>query len=479
MKKSKKLFVLLGVLAVVCIATVILMQTEESKEQIKNSGEIILEVSSDDVTSLSWEHGETSLAFHKDETWLYDEDAAFPVDEDAIHDLLDQFEAFGVSFVIEEVSDFGMYGLDDPVCTIHFATAEQEYEITLGDFSNMDSERYISIGDGNVYLAKVDPLDKFDAVLKDMILHDEDLSYDQISGITFAGAEDYSVFYEEESAATYCADDIYFTQQGGKTLPLDTGRVGDYLENLTTLNPTNYVTYNATEAELETYGMTAPELTVTVDYTDLDEDGKEVSDTFVLHVSRNPEDAAAAEAAEDEETDEEADPIPGYVRIGESQIIYEISEDKYESLMEASYNDLRHLDVLSADFIDVTKLDITLEGNTHTLIAGEEVEETDEGDEARLWTYQEEEVEIDDLQRSLKDLRAGSTLDFIDEKPSGKKEISVTVHLDNENHPEVEIDLYRYDGEDCLAVVDDETVALIDRSQVVDLIEAVNAIVLN
>lgn len=479
MKKSKKLFVLLGVLAVVCIATVILMQTEESKEQIKNSGEIILEVSSDDVTSLSWEHGETSLAFHKDGTWLYDEDAAFPVDEDAIHDLLDQFEAFGVSFVIEEVSDFGMYGLDDPVCTIHFATAEQSYEMTLGDFSNMDSERYISIGDGNVYLAKVDPLDKFDAVLKDMILHDEDLSYDQISKITFEGAEDYSVFYEEESAATYCAEDVYFTQRSGKTLPLDAGRVGDYLENLTTLNPTNYVTYNATEEELETYGMTAPELTVTVEYTDRDKDGKDVSDTFVLHVSRNPEDAAAAEAAEDEETDEEADPIPGYVRIGESQIIYEISEDKYESLMEASYNDLRHLDVLSADFIDVTKLDITLEGNTHTLIAGEEVEETDEGDEARLWTYQEEEVEIDDLQRSLKDLRAGSTLDFIDEKPSGKKEISVTVHLDNENHPEVEIDLYRYDGEDCLAVVDDETVALIDRSQVVDLIEAVNAIVLN
>lgn len=479
MKKSKKLFVLLGVLAVVCVATVLLMRTEENKEQIKNSGEIILEVSSDDVTALSWEHGETSLAFHKDDTWVYDDDAAFPVDEDKIHDLLEQFEAFGVSFVIEEVSDFGMYGLDDPVCTINFATAEQEYEITLGDFSNMDSERYVSIGNGNVYLAKVDPLDKFDAVLKDMILHDEDLSYDKISQITFEGTKDYSVFYEEESTATYCADDVYFTQRGGKTLPLDTGRVGDYLENLTTLNPTNYVTYNATEEELETYGMTDPELTVTVDYTDQDDEGKDVSDTFVLHVSRNPEDVAAAEAAAEEDPDAEEEDIPAYVRIGGSQIIYEITSDRYGELMAASYNDLRHLEVLSADFIDVTQLDFTLEGNSHTLIAGEDIEETDEGDESRLWTYLEEEIEIDDLQSELEELRASSSLDFTDEKPDGKSEISVTVHLANENHPKVEIELYRYDGEDCLAVVDGESFALIPRGDVVDLIEAVNAIVLN
>ena len=37
---------------------------------------------------------------------------------------------------------------------------------------------------------------------------------------------------------------------------------------------------------------------------------------------------------------------------------------------------------------------------------------------------------------------------------------------------------YRYDGNKCLAVVDGEPVSLVDRSHVVDLIEAVNAIVL-
>ena len=41
------------------------------------------------------------------------------------------------------------------------------------------------------------------------------------------------------------------------------------------------------------------------------------------------------------------------------------------------------------------------------------------------------------------------------------------------------MELYRWDGEHCLAVVDGEPVSLVARSGAVDLIEAVQAIVLN
>ena len=68
---------------------------------------------------------------------------------------------------------------------------------------------------------------------------------------------------------------------------------------------------------------------------------------------------------------------------------------------------------------------------------------------------------------------------FTDEAPAQKEEISLTLHLDSEAFPTVEISLYRYDGSSCLAVVDGVPTALVERSQVVDLIEAVNSIVLN
>ena len=462
MSRSKKLYILLGVFVVACVATLAVTQIAERKEQIKNSGEPILELSSDSVQALSWEHKGETLAFHRDETWLYDGDEKFPVSEDKINELLEQFQPLRAAFVIEEVEDFGQYGLDNPVCTIHLTTEEQSYEIKLGDFSKMDSQRYASIGDGNVYLVQNDPLDQFDAVLSDMIQHDKMPDFDQATSIQFSGAQDYAVSYEEDSSNTYCAEDVYFTQRGEKSLPLDTERVDSYLRKISNLNPTNYVTYNVMDGELATYGLDTPELTVTVEYTPKDEERAEV---FVLHISRDPEESRKSS----DEDDGEDETVTAYLRVDQSPIIYQISSDQYKNLMAASYDDLRHLEVFTADFADVRQIDISLDGDSYTLTSEEKGKE-------RAWSFQEGELEIDDLKETLEALRAD---EFTSEKPSQKEEIGLTVHLDNEHFPTVSIRLYRYDGTHCLAVVDGESVALVNRGEVVDLIEAIHEIVLN
>ena len=462
MSRSKKLYILLGVFVVACVATLAVTQIAERKEQIKNSGEPILELSSDSVQTLSWEHKGETLAFHRNETWLYDEDENFPVSEDKINELLEQFQPLSAAFVIEEVEDFGQYGLDNPVCTIHLTTEEQSYEIKLGDFSKMDYQRYASIGDGNVYLVQNDPLDQFDAVLSDLIAHDKMPDFDQATSIQFSGAQDYAVSYEEDSSNPYCAEDIYFTRRGEKSLPLDTDRVDSYLRKISNLNPTNYVTYKVTDEELTTYGLDTPELTVTVEYTPKDEETAEV---FVLHISRDPEEIKKPS----DEDDSEDETVTAYLRVDQSPIIYQISSDQYKDLMAASYNDLRHLEVFTADFADVRQIDISLEGDSYTLTSEERGKE-------RTWSFQEEELEIDDLKETLEALRAD---EFTSEKPSQKEEIDLTVHLDNKHFPTVSIRLYRYDGTHCLAVVDGESVALVNRGEVVNLIEAIHEIVLN
>lgn len=348
MNRSKKLYALLGVLAVACVATFVVMGMEERKEQIRETGEIILELPGESVQSLSWDCNETSLAFHKDGVWLWDEDENFPVSEEKINDLLEPFQALGAAFIIEDVEDFGQYGLDDPVCTIQLSTEDQDYEIKLGDYSKMDSQRYVSIGDGNVYLVKHDPLDEFNATIRNLIDHDEVPDLDRVTGISFSGAEHYSISYEEENANTYREEDVCFARQNGKSLPLDTDRVRDYLDYIGYLNLTDYVTYNATEEELSTYGLDTPELTVTVDYT-VEEDGTERSDTFVLNISRDPEEKKASEEQEEDGEEE----ITAYARVGDSKIVYQISSAGYKHLMAASYDDLRHLEVLPASFEDI------------------------------------------------------------------------------------------------------------------------------
>lgn len=469
MKRSRRLLILLGLLLAACAATFGVIRYEEHKEVIRNSDAIVLEIDSDAVQTLSWEYGSETLVFHKEDTWLYDGDAAFPVDEEKMQERLELFRAFGVSFIIEDVEDYGQYGLDKPICTIRLSTADETWEILLGNYSSMDSQRYVSVGDGNVYLVQNDPLDYFDAGLSDMIDHDETPDFDKVTGIRFAGTESYSITYEEDSGNTYCEEDVYFAERAGSLLPLDTSRVDAYLQKISGLSLTDYMTYNATAEELEACGLDTPELTVTVDYTYEDEARDEITQTFVLQISRDPEEQKAAEEASDQEEGTAEEEITAYARVGDSRIVYRITANEYKALMDASYDALRHLEVLSADFSDVTQLDISLEGAAYSITA--------EGSgDGRTYSYLGEELEIGDLQSALESLKAES---FTDERPTQKREIGLTVHLDNENYPEVRIELYRYDGTNCLAVVDGTPVSLVARADVVDLIEAVNEIVLN
>lgn len=475
MKRAKRLYILFGVLVAVCIATVCVLQYDQKQEEIQTSGETILTVDADTVSALDWETETASLAFHKDGSWLYDEDEAFPVSEEKISDLLAEFEDFRAAFVIEDVTDFAQYGLDEPVCTIDITTSDASYEVQLGDYSSMDSQRYVSIGDGNVYLAVSDPLDSFDLQLSDMIAHDEVPSFDEVSSIHFEKPEAYDVVwqeYTEDNAYTLCSDDVYYKQDGDGLLPLDTSSVESYLSSISNTGFTDYVTYNVTDEELASYGLDDPEATVAVEYTELDGE-EEASSTFTLSVSRDPVELAAQATEEVLNNDSSAaesaeETITAYARINDSKIVYKISGSSYEALMACTYDDLRHTEVLTADFADVTGFDISLEGQVYTI--------TSRGSgEGKTFLFGDEELDISGLEAAL---TAVSADEFTDESPSQKEELGMTVTLDSEAHPKVQIEFYRYDGEHCLAVVDGTPFALVPRSAVVDLIEAVNAIVL-
>lgn len=466
MKRTKKIMVLAAVLVVAILATFALTRYEEKQEQIKTSGAVILEITGDSVQSLSWDYAAGGgLSFSRtEEGWQYDDDAAFPVSQEKVADILSNFESYGTAFVIENVTDYGQYGLDDPECTLHIVSADQSIDLKIGDLSKMDEQRYIDIGDGNVYLVSEDPLEYVDSSLSSMIAHDDTPGFETVADITFQGAENYTIVRTDESTDTYnSSDDIYFVERNGKTVPLDTASVRTYLNTVTSLDLLDYVTYNATADELASYGLDDPMLSVTVNYSYTDDSGETVSDTCVFHISENPEERAAADEAEAAGTN--AENVTRYVRIGDSQIVYTLDDVDFAILADASFDDLRHKEVFWADFGIVTQIDAELEGQTHSITRTDET-----------WYYGETELEIDTIQTALEALTADS---FTDESPALAEEIGLTLHLDNENFPTVEIWLYRYDGSFCLAVVDGDPVSLVERAAVMDLVEAVQAIVLN
>lgn len=504
MHRSKRLLILVGVLAVVCAAAFLATRVQEQQEQVEASGETVLAIDAGNVASLAWTSGEAEYAFHKDGTWIYDADEAFPVSAEALEELLAPFSSFNAAFVIRDVTDYAQYGLEEPECTIEIGTADASYTIALGDMSAMDDQRYVSIGDGNVYLAVTDPMDAFAVELSDLIDNDEIPQMDTVTALSLTGAVEESIAYVEAGGPSYSDEDVYFLQSGEESLPLDTDLVEDYLGGIRSLVLTDYATYNATEIELASFGLNDPALTVTVEYeqqAEAAEEGAEPETTagaLALHIGRVEEEAEESaeeteESAEDaqggEETAQEEAQYAYYLRVGDSQIVYNLSDADGEALFAASYDDLRHRQLFWGDFDDVTQATILLDNQTYTLTA--QTAETDETADAAAgsaeptaaaeedaeitWTCNGETVDVTGIRDKLAALTAEA---FTEEAPADQLEISLTLDLNDEDVPQVRIQLYRYDGASCLAVLDGEPAALVAREDVVDLMEAVRTLLL-
>lgn len=260
---------------------------------------------------------------------------------------------------------------------------------------------------------------------------------------------------------TYDSNTLSFHRNGD--LPLSTTRTEGYLNTLRFLSLTNYVNYKVTEEELVNYGLDNPDLTVTVTYTLEDDEGQETEETVTLTVGRSPEQKEQAQkAAEGEETS-------AYARVGDSSIIYEITGSDYDSILAASYDDLRHQEVFYGDMTQVYQVDVTMDGATYTLTATQ-------GEDSTTWSYDGETVE--DSTALTSGITALAASSFTSQEPQGEEEIRLLIYQKNENFPTVEVTLYRQNGTYCLAQADGESMCLVERSTVVNLKEAINTIVL-
>ena len=502
MDKLKKLCILLGILAAVCIATIIVSSHEIKKEKIKNSDEIILEVPSDTVSSLSWTCNDSSLSFTKqDGAWSYDADPTLPVDPDKIDQLLKLFEEFGVSFVIEEPESLDQYGLDKPECTVSFTADGRDYTLKLGGFSTMDSERYVSIDDGNVYLVTTDPLSAFDKTADDFIRSDEVPKLSSANSISIGGSsvQAFDISYDPDNELSYSDEDVYYC--GGT--PLDAESVTAYLDAVGSVDLGSCTDHSFTDDKLSDYGLDKPYLTVSVNYDKTDDNGKKTGETgdISFAVGIDPNDASklslsdsnaagysssSSDASDAGKTgdnvpdsglaadgglnaDDQDAGIKAYIRFNDSELVYSLSQDDFDKLTAANLIDFSKKELLPVSFDDVESIDAELDGEHYTFTGSRRLTG------GRDWSFDGESTDISDIQAAVE---AASYDDIADTEPSLKKEIGLSFKTANKHHPVISIDIYRFNGSDCIAVTDSGSSMLIPRSRVVALTEAIYAIVL-
>ena len=488
-KQNKKLIlplILLGVLAVLIAAVVIITNSQKKKEEIKVSGEIILTVNEENARTITWNSEENDYAFHRDSDrkWAYDKDAEFPVSQDEIEDVFDLFRALKATFVIEHVTDFAQYGLKDPLSTVTITTTERQedmaeketqargesqapgeertVQIFIGAFSVMDGQRYISIGDGNVYMVKDDPYETLNVPEKMMIQNDRIPYFTNIMNATVTTPDDsWTIGFDKENYKeySYARDDHYYMEKGGKKLMLDPTVSLNYFTNIVNTTLENYANYKVRDDELSLYGLDKPEYVLDLNtFTNDSTTGTVSYDSFRLLISRDPAQAASADG---EAKDGEAEVFKAYLRKDGSKIIYELDKAQYDKLTAVGYNDLRYKAMMPADIGDIEAIDFTVDGQTYTITTTLE-------DLTRTYYFDGKELNVSNLKNALTSLTAA---EFTDEKPAGQPELSMVFHFNHEKYPTVSLDCYRKDGNHSLVVVDGEPAALVLRTRMNSLRE--------
>ena len=440
MKRQKQLGILIGVLAALCVVIFLVSRVERHIDSISTISEEIVSADPDALTQVSWTLDGNSLTFTQtDGVWQEESDAAFPVDQDKMSEFLGHFESVIASFIIEDVEDFGQYGLDNPGCTVTLPTADGDTVIELGDYSTMDSKRYLTLGDGTVYLIDDDLQEYVSTDRDDFMRQDTVPEYDTLDSIAVSGGSSFTVEHHPDEGLSYSEEYEYFLVDAEGSRALSTDKVTGLVSTFDSLDRTNYATYTATEDDLAQYGLDSPAASFTVASTLDDEQS-----SFTLAFGQ-------------------ADEENCYMRMDDSPIIYQIDAESYADIVATGYDTLRPDEILALDWELVESLDVTIDGETYTIEHGE----TD--------TVNGEEVDLSDVMDAIDALEVS---EFNSETPSKKEEIAFAVHLDSEDFPSLTIALYQYDGENCLAQLDGETLGLVSRSLAVDVVEAVNAITL-
>ncbi len=462
MTRSRKLiFMLVALGAIICVFFVVShFSTSYTESQTADTTELFSMESTDDATTLSWEYEGESYSFTKsDDVWSYDEDSSFPADQDEIVSLLDNLLTVESSKTIESPDDVSQYGLDEPTVIVSAATADNEITLEFGNATEITGEYYCSVGDGNVYLVSSTIADAFNIDLLSIVEMEEIPSMDDVNSLTVTSGDDTFEFeYIEESGIAYSDEYVWFYDSDGEYTTLDNELFDSYLGEAADISFTSCVTYNASEDELEEYGLTDPSISLHVNYTrteevetgETDDDGNMIYETeeyiedFYLDIGEYDGDYC-------------------YARIPGSSMVYLVDASVRDTYAYTDIDSLLPDDVINLDWDELTSFEAVIDGDTYT-VERETVESEEDDTETSVYTYDGEEVDVEDILDSLSSLSSNGTATT---SASGEDPVmNFTFYREHDAYPEVTLEFYRYDSSTYFVVLNGETTVLVSADSV-------------
>ncbi len=172
-KQAKQLLILLLVLVVLAAAVLGLRyynNTASDEPQEEETGEVIVDISKDDVIKLTYVYEGETYSFEKeDDTWYYADDHSIPITQYKITNMISGVAPLTVEQVITEVTNMSQYGLADAERTISFETESASYIFEVGDYNSVSGVYYICRPSENtVYAVSSSVVSIFNKSLEDV-----------------------------------------------------------------------------------------------------------------------------------------------------------------------------------------------------------------------------------------------------------------------------------------------------------------------
>ncbi|HIR13322.1 MAG TPA: DUF4340 domain-containing protein [Candidatus Choladousia intestinavium] len=305
-KKSRTL--ILGASSLVILSGAYLLlriynQNAQEAELAESAQEEILSLDEDTLASVSFEIDGSEVTFlYEDEEWSLENDPEFPVDSTYLMTTLSYLEPLEAVRTLEEVTDTGEYGIDEPQNTITLTDSEgTETILTIGSTNISTGDDYLMLNDDSSTIYTIN------TSLRDS-LHDDLYDYAEGEELPYILSSEISGLSVEKADGSYelLLEDAVWMVQGDGTdaASADQDAVDTVISSIAGASYADYLEYNCTSPE--DYGLDDPAAVLTILYEEDSETQSESEDAS--EEASTESDSSASESEEETEaiTEEEA-----------------------------------------------------------------------------------------------------------------------------------------------------------------------------
>lgn len=418
MKNKRGLFIMTGAVLLCLLLGVYFCLKKQNEvetattETQEEEAETIVSVPEEDIKNITFQMDGQSVTWTKEETgWTMSQDENFPVDSDAMTQLVSELASISVNRTLEDVNNRDDYGLEDPINVIKIEKTDDSTEvITVGTKNPSTGDTYICVGDdkNTVYTVSNDLGDTFSCSIYDLAVSE---AYPTITGTTIKKIQvdkkdnSYTVESDEDSSTGWYVED-----NSGDKKKADATNTGTLQSTIAGLTYKGYYNYDC--KDWSEYGLDKPKMTIRVDYTE--QVTTDVTDDEADNADSQDENSTDADSVTENVTDMESETEAVektltlyvgslgedgnyYVRLGNSQEVHGMAQSAIDSLLNGKDFDYWKLSVESIAIDELKQLDVTYENKIYSLKRDvkEEESEDDSEETKTVTTYYVNDEEAD------------------------------------------------------------------------------------